>query len=147
MEPEGASDPGLVGPFVGCREAAARLGLMSAEAVRLRIERGTLPARRARAGYNAPWEIPVSALGDVPTSSPPEQTTVHAADLGQAFRRIHALEDVIVMLRAADEHSRRAAELQRSAAEEMARANAILTDALAASVMPDAAPSSRGEEG
>lgn len=138
--------------FVGCAEAASRLGLTSTEAVRLLIKGGKLPAVRARSGYNAPYKIPEGALDQLvferhsrrapdPPSSPrsPSENT-GAGDLEHQLverqERLHELEDVVGAIRSASEHARRAYELHRAAFEEMAKANVILEDALTAKVVP-----------
>lgn len=145
--------------FVGCATAAKRLRLTT-EAVRLLIKRGTLPATRASEGYNARYMIPKEAVERLAaareaarssggTASPssdgadPKSETLPVGQLEQALDRIHALEDTLTALRASNEHTRRAFDLQQRALEELASANVLLEDAVTATVLPATA---RGAE-
>lgn len=138
-------------PFVGCSDAARRLGLGSSEAVRQVILRGELRARRAHDGYNAPYEIPER---EIIALCRKRGITDHAATPREAPRnpsasarpittmevelldRVRALEDSLITLRAANEHARRAHDLQQESFKELLIAYAMLEDAVTGTVVP-----------
>jgi hypothetical protein len=137
-------------PFVGCSDAARRLGLGSSEAVRQVILRGELHARRAHDGYNAPYEIPereivalcrkrgITDHAATPREAPRPSAAGHPITTMEVelLDRVRALEDSLITLRAANEHARRAYDLQQESFRELLIAYAMLEDAVTGTVVP-----------
>jgi hypothetical protein len=130
-------------PFLTTRESADLLGVTSTQAVRSKIARGNLPARRVGGSYNPRYSIPrwaVEGLANRRRRLPGEDPSAARREASPQPGRVRVLEDALAAVREAREHEQRAQRMQLEASKELAVANEILNRAVTDVLVPPMLP-------